>query len=116
MMALTRLPSGRRASTIGLRPSMWRPVVAIRGRSFGRSGPRVDELQLEERSRRGDRGNDPLALGQPDLDREPNAVVDLARFHVRRDPLAVAEAQDRPPCGGLVAWIDLQLWILNRAD
>ena len=37
MIALTRLPSGRRASTIGFRPSIWRPVVATMRRIVSRS-------------------------------------------------------------------------------
>ena len=37
MIALTRLPSGRRASTIGFRPSMWRPVVATMRRMVSSS-------------------------------------------------------------------------------
>ncbi len=39
MMALIRLPSGRRASTIGLSSSMWRPVTAIIRRIVSNSWP-----------------------------------------------------------------------------
>ena len=39
MIALTRLPSGRRASTIGLSSSMWRPVTAIMRRIVSSSWP-----------------------------------------------------------------------------
>ena len=53
MIALTRLPSGRRASTMGFRPSMWRPVVATMRRivssSWFSSSKRTSDLAITPR-------------------------------------------------------------------
>ena len=66
-------------------------------RRRGRRGrrPHVDELHLEQRRRRGHCLDHALALSEADLDRHAFAVRPLSWLHVRGDPLAVAEPQDR---------------------
>ncbi len=89
---------------------------ALRRRRLGRACPDVDELHLEEGSRGRDRGDHALLLAEPHLDRQADPVAGLARVHVRRDPFAVAEPEDRLARDGLVARILLQLGVVDRAD
>ena len=91
-------------------------ATALRSRSFWKGRPGVDELHLEQGTRRGDRGDHALPFGQPDLDRQPDPVVGLARVHISGDPLAVAETKDRLTPLGLVARIGLEVRVLDRAE
>src|SRR5437867_106777 len=65
---------------------------------------------------RGARGDHALPFGQPDLDRQPDPVVGLARVHISGDPLAIAETKDRLTALGLVARIGLEVRVLDRAE
>src|SRR6266436_1452811 len=66
-------------------------MMSLRRRCGGGGArPGVYELHLQQRGRGGERGNDPLALGEANLDGEARAVGTLAWIHVGRDPLAVA--------------------------
>src|SRR5713226_9570884 len=64
-------------------------------RGFGCGRPHVDKLHLEQSGRRGDGWDDALTLGEADLDRDAKTVRLLRRVEVGRDPLSVAEPQDR---------------------
>ena len=90
--------------------------TALRSRSFGDRRPCIDELHLEQGARCGDSGDHALPLGQPDLDREADAVVGLARVHVHGYPFPVAEPQDRLASRGLVTRVGLEVRVLDRAE
>ena len=78
--------------------------------------PHLDVLRLEQRRKRRDRGDHPLQLGQPDLDRDAVAVRLRPLGDVSRDPFAVAEAQDGFARGRAVTGVGLQRRIVDRSE
>src|SRR5437899_7119278 len=67
-------------------------AAALRLSRRRRRGPHVDELHLEQRRRRGDGRDQPLQLGEPDLERDAFAVGDRKSTRLNSSHLGISYA------------------------
>ena len=89
-------------------------LAALRRGSGG--GPRVDELHLQQGGGSGHGGDDPLQLGEADLERETVTLRLHALVDVRRDPLTVAKTKDGSARARLVARVGLERGVVDRTE